>query len=368
MKTCEVVRYTLENPGDVSALKAAIDSGSVAPESIRAVIGKMEGNGGVNDFTRAFFTQSLFYMLADYLPGSVDVLKARIPCVLSGGTEGVLSPHYTIFCVSEAEDVSNLESVLALGSAMSRVLEPDEIGLMAHVAVCRDAVLAAMADADLSAEEVSFVQVKCPAISAVRAQALIDEGKSACASNSGQIMALSRVAGAWGVGVALGELSMDQLSDDAMLKDFSLLSSRASISSGLEIDRCEVVVLGNSNSWGGNLQIAASPMTDALDLSGPFKALEKLGIDAAPPLSQEDAQRIRSVLVKCEPARSGKIRGNRHTMLDDTDIDPQRHIRGAVGGMVASVVGDGRIFVSGGAEHQGPDEGGIVAVIAEVAG
>ena len=71
------------------------------------------------------------------------------------------------------------------------------------------------------------------------------------------------------------------------------------------------------------------------------------------------------MLVKAEPDRSGRIHGQRHTMLNDTDIDPQRHIRGAVGGVVASVVGDTRIFVSGGAEHQGPDGGGLIAVIAE---
>ncbi len=70
------------------------------------------------------------------------------------------------------------------------------------------------------------------------------------------------------------------------------------------------------------------------------------------------------VLVKCEPDRRGKIRGHRHTMLDDTDINAQRHIRGAVAGLVAGVIGDGRIFVSGGAEHQGPDGGGLIAVIA----
>jgi cyanuric acid amidohydrolase len=52
-------------------------------------------------------------------------------------------------------------------------------------------------------------------------------------------------------------------------------------------------------------------------------------------------------------------------MLDDTDINAQRHIRGALGGLVSGVLGDSRIFVSGGAEHQGPDGGGLVAVIAE---
>jgi cyanuric acid amidohydrolase len=37
-----------------------------------------------------------------------------------------------------------------------------------------------------------------------------------------------------------------------------------------------------------------------------------------------------------------------------------------VGGVLAGVVGDTRLFVSGGAEHQGPDGGGPIAVIARV--
>jgi Amidohydrolase ring-opening protein (Amido_AtzD_TrzD) len=54
--------------------------------------------------------------------------------------------------------------------------------------------------------------------------------------------------------------------------------------------------------------------------------------------------------------------GHRHTMLDDTDINAQRHVRGAVGAIVAGVVGDTLIFVSGGTEHQGPYGGSLIAV------
>jgi len=54
-----------------------------------------------------------------------------------------------------------------------------------------------------------------------------------------------------------------------------------------------------------------------------------------------------------------------HTMLNDGDIDQQRHIRGAVGAIVAAVLNDTALFVSGGAEHQGPDGGGLIAIIAE---
>jgi cyanuric acid amidohydrolase len=59
------------------------------------------------------------------------------------------------------------------------------------------------------------------------------------------------------------------------------------------------------------------------------------------------------------------VRGRAHTMLNDGDIDQQRYIRGAVGASVASVLNDTVLFISGGAEHQGPDKGGIIAVIAE---
>ncbi len=51
-------------------------------------------------------------------------------------------------------------------------------------------------------------------------------------------------------------------------------------------------------------------------------------------------------------------------MADDSDINATRHARALVGGVVGGVVGRTDLFVSGGAEHQGPDGGGPIAVIA----
>jgi cyanuric acid amidohydrolase len=51
-------------------------------------------------------------------------------------------------------------------------------------------------------------------------------------------------------------------------------------------------------------------------------------------------------------------------MLDDSDSNHTRAARAAVGAVIASVIGDPMVYVSGGAEHQGPDGGGPVAVIA----
>ena len=60
---------------------------------------------------------------------------------------------------------------------------------------------------------------------------------------------------------------------------------------------------------------------------------------------------------------SGTIRASRHTMLDDSDISSTRHARGFVGGVLAGLTGLTELFVSGGAEHQGPDGGGPVSII-----
>ena len=52
-------------------------------------------------------------------------------------------------------------------------------------------------------------------------------------------------------------------------------------------------------------------------------------------------------------------------MLDDSDISSTRHARAFVAGALGGLVGHAEIFVSGGAEHQGPDGGGPVAVIVD---
>ena len=72
------------------------------------------------------------------------------------------------------------------------------------------------------------------------------------------------------------------------------------------------------------------------------------------------------MLAKAEASPSGEIRGRRHTMLDDSDIHSTRHARALVGGVLAGVIGDTMLYVSGGAEHQGPAGGGPVAIISRV--
>src|SRR5882724_12619636 len=86
-----VHKVAMAAPNDVSELAKLIDSGAVNPSEIVALIGKTEGNGGANDFTRGFATLSYQLMLASRLGLSPKEVGERIAFVWSGGTEGVLS-------------------------------------------------------------------------------------------------------------------------------------------------------------------------------------------------------------------------------------------------------------------------------------
>src|SRR5438105_14032545 len=85
------------NPGDLCGLRRLIDSGKVEPRRIIASIGKTEGNGGANDFTRALATLSFSRLLAQYTGDTPEEVASRIAFVWSGGWEGVLSHHATFF-------------------------------------------------------------------------------------------------------------------------------------------------------------------------------------------------------------------------------------------------------------------------------
>jgi len=97
-----VVRIATKGPGDVSGLLSLIEQGEIDPKSIVAILGKTEGNGGVNDFTREYAVSALSAALAPYVDLPPHRVEQRIAFVMSGGTEGVLSPHITVFTRDDA--------------------------------------------------------------------------------------------------------------------------------------------------------------------------------------------------------------------------------------------------------------------------
>ena len=92
----EVRKVPILNVSDASGLADLIDGGVLDADRVVAVIGKTEGNGGVNDYTRIIADRAFREVLVAKGTRSAEEVK-QVPIVWSGGTDGVLSPHATIF-------------------------------------------------------------------------------------------------------------------------------------------------------------------------------------------------------------------------------------------------------------------------------
>jgi cyanuric acid amidohydrolase len=366
-----VTRIAMKSPGDVSGLVCLIEAGEIAPSAIVAVIGKTEGNGGVNDFTREYAVAALCHSLAPYLGIGPRQVEERIAFVMSGGTEGVLSPHMTVFTRARAEEQGALRVVaeprskrLSIGIAQTRDFMPEELGRKAQIEETVTAVEAAMRDAAITdASDVHFVQIKCPLLTSERMEAAQARGAKTVTNSAYGSMAYSRGASALAVAQALGEIESVAL-EDQVLRNWSLFSAVASTSAGIELMHNVVILMGNSASSTSPFVIGHSVMRDAIDAAAVRDALASVGLASGDTAEVGAADRLVNVFAKAEAAPDGMVRGFRHTMLDDTDISSTRHARAAVGGLIAGLAGCSAVYVSGGAEHQGPAGGGPIAVVA----
>jgi len=367
MLTAHAFRIPTSGPEDVSGLQALLAEKRIAANDIVAILGKTEGNGCVNDFTRGYSTFAFKTMLAEAMGVSRSEVAKRVAFIMSGGTEGVLSPHVTVFARNAASGGTPAtgDKRLSIGVAHSRVFRPEDIGRMAQVEGVAAAVDAAVKDAGIaSADDVHFVQIKCPLLTSERITEAASRGKTVATHDTYESMGYSRGACALGVGIALGEIKAADVTDEKICADWSLFSNVASTSAGIELMNCEIIVMGNVAGSASDLVISHSVMQDAIDGNGVRAALKDAGIAVNGSALPTDAARIVNVFAKAEADPGGYVRNARHTMLNDSDVNHSRMARAVVGGVIASIVGTPMVYVSGGAEHQGPSGGGPVAVIA----
>lgn len=361
MPVAKVHRISAAAPNDVSGIEASIASGRIDPKGVIAVLGKTEGNGLVNDFSRGMATTVLLRLFERHLPKDD---AARICLVMSGGTEGGMAPHWVVFERSDGE--GGASPALAIGRAHTPALPFEQLGRGGEVDQVADGVRAAMRDAGITdAADVHFVQIKCPLLTAQRVAEAEARGASVATRDTLESMGLSRAASALGAAVALGEIDRAAISEAQIGTDWSLWSGRASTSAGIELTNHEIVVLGMSLAWWGPLAIDHAVMTDGIDIEPVRAALARLGLGAPGQLDAAQRSKLVALLAKAEASHDGRLRGKRHTMLDDSDIASTRHARAFACGALAGLVGHAEIYVSGGAEHQGPDGGGPVAVIVD---
>ncbi len=324
MRSGYVVRVLTADPADTSGLAGA----DVDPASVVAVVGKTEGNGCVNDFTRMLATRAWH-----------DALGPGIPAVISGGTEGVLSPHVTLVAHDGPYHAERTAPGLVVGTATTETIAPCDLGREGQIDRVAHALRDVIDRADVAPSDVHLVLVKCPLLTSSQVAAHRD---SVITTDTYESMAASRAAASAGVVRALGEPGP--------------WSAVASASSGVEMAGCTLVVFAMAAGGHARQRIDHVTMADALD-GGPVADLSRRITEAG--------GRIVQVFAKAEADPSGKVRGRRHTMLTDSDLNATRHARAAVGGLLAGLVGEPAIYVSGGAELQGPPGGGPVAIIWE---
>ena len=243
----DVFRVPCSGPGDLRGVQALIDAGALVPADIVAVMGKTESNGCVNDHTRDFAATSWCHFLSPHLDCPPAVVAQRVALVMSGGTEGVLSPHFTVFTrrwLPAADGGAMLPKRLVVGIAHTRDFLPEEMGRAAQIEATREATLAAMRDAGISdAADVHFVQVKCPLLTAGKTAAALARGIAPVTQDSYESMGYSRGASALGVALALGEVQPADISDACVMSDWRLYSARASASAGLKVFSMGIAVI-----------------------------------------------------------------------------------------------------------------------------
>ena len=359
----EVAKIEIKSVDDASGLEECIRLGRMKADEVVAVVGKTEGNGGVNDFTRILSDRAFRGVLMKLGTRSEEAVK-QIPMVWSGGCDGIITPHATVFARDDKTGPAD-KSRLVIGIAMSPAIQPEDIGRPAMVEKVAEGVRAAMKDAGISdPKDVHYVQTKTPLLTIDTIQDAERRGHTVFCDVH-ESMGVSNGTTGLGIAVALGEISMPKAED--ICRNLDLYSSVASCSSGVELDCAQIVLFGNKAGAGGRYRIGHSVMKDALDIDGIYDSIRDAGLDLPERARASDlGGKLVNCFMKCEADKRGTLRGRRQIMLDDSDVHHHRHSKAAVGGVAATAIGDPAVFVSVDAMHQGPHGGGPVIAIVDL--
>lgn len=364
MVDVNVYRIPMTSPDDISELEKLIDSGEINPKDITAILAKTEGNGCVNDFTRGFSSSVFSGYIAKKLGITSELVKDKVAFIMSGGCEGIMSPHATIFTVREVKAEEHDSKSLALSVGFTRNFKPEEYGTKVMVDEVRDSVLMLINKAGIDQiDDVHFVQIKTPLLTSDRIKDAHERGKNVVVDDTYKSMGYTRGAAALGVAIALNEIEESKVTSKSILNDFSLYSNVASTSAGVELENCEIIVMGNSKNSISKYFIGHSVMQDSIDIRSIVMALNNVGLEVDQLPTEEHKNRIVNVFAKAEAAPDGYVRGRRNTMMTDSDYNHTRAARSVVNAVISAFTGDPMVYVSGGAEHQGPSGGGPIAVI-----
>jgi cyanuric acid amidohydrolase len=350
-----VIAYDTANPRDTRDLTKRLSQFESGKVRRLALLVKTEGNSEVNDFSRELGMLAAEVALTRW--GGEKILE-RATFLFSTGCEGAMTPFGYLFVDYDdgARAADANAKALAIGCARSRSLTGDEIGTPAHADITADTVRKAMEDAGVGADDVALVIVKTPVMSHLPAKATA--GKKNKRITSGY----SKAVGALGTGVALGEVDRGRIVQEAFDTDLDLHARRAMVFSGSELDCVEIMLLANRKGAAGDLRVQTGHIKDILDADGIKAMLRAAGckLDAEGHLADGDS--VVAMLVKGGIAPDGYVRGCR-TTIRSSHLDADKHVRATLSGIVGSIRGTCRTFISANTVHQAPPGGGLCACI-----
>jgi len=363
-----VCKVPMEHVQDTAGIEAAMREWHFGADDIIAVVAKTEGNGGVNDISRILVDR----VLRDFLVAKGTRSRAQaleVPIALSGGCDGVISPHYNIFARVPEDDVSHAtkdELRLTVGFAVSERILPEEIGRVPMVEKVAAGVKKAMKEAGITdPKDVHFVQTKTPLLTAECIADAKRRGKDVFKTEMMESMAVSNATAALGIGVGVGEFGMPR--QEQIARDLNLYSAVASCSSGVEQDEAQIVVVGNRKGIGGRFRIGHSVMKDVLDVEGIYAAIRSAGLPLPErPRESDLGGALVNCFIKCETDPTGRLRGRRQISLNDSDIHHTHHTKAVVGAVAAAAIGDPMVYCSVAALQAGPAGGGPVAAVVDM--
>jgi cyanuric acid amidohydrolase len=142
-----------------------LERGEVRAEDVVCVLGKTEGNGGRNDFTRDLAMGALERLIGSRLGVPPESVQDRVVFSFSGGTEGVVTPHMIVFVREGAlpQDAAarRAEKRLSVAVGATREFEPGEIGRMPQIEETARAVRALVEELGVDdARDVHLIQMK----------------------------------------------------------------------------------------------------------------------------------------------------------------------------------------------------------------
>jgi cyanuric acid amidohydrolase len=333
-------RLPMAAPDDLATFEAMLEDGRLVAADIVSVWCKTRGNGLRNDFTKPWVDLLLRLAIGRRLGLDEQAVAERVPILVSGGAEGAVSPHLVVWSRGRA-GASGL-----LAAVERAVIAPQDQGGVLHAMATAAMVRAAMTGLGLTdPAAVGLVLVRAPS-------------DAERAGHDARV----RVAAAQGVALALGQIPAIGLDEPECFAHCAFVVARH------DGPGQQILLLANGPGGDPRAAIAAGLLEDPLDSPGAAAILARLGLTAAPQLPHAESARVLAVISKGDAPRDGLIRGLPHAMNLDNDVAMHRHARAAYGAMLGALIGHGAVLVSGGAEAQGPPDGGFAAIIAATTG